>query len=84
MPFPSTKTVGKTDKEELNKTLLKTIRIIKEEPTITREKMAHILHLSVRGVEYNLKKLRDTKIVERRGGRKSGYWVILQNIVLDD
>ena len=73
MTFPSTKAVGKTDKEELSETLLKIVRITKEDPTITIEKMAHILHLSVRGVEYNLKTLRDMKILERRGGRKSGY-----------
>ena len=62
------KTVGKT---------LEILSHIKNNPSITQDELAKRLHLSVRGVEYHLKKLREQGLIARKGGRKEGYWEII-------
>ncbi|MDP2175511.1 MAG: winged helix-turn-helix transcriptional regulator [Bacteroidota bacterium] len=53
--------------------------IIKNNPKITIETLANELLLSVRGVEYHIRKLKGDKIIVRKGGRKDGYWEIKEN-----
>lgn len=69
------KTVGKT----VGKTVRKTDEVfdlIKADPQITREQLANETGLSVRGIEYHLKILRDTNRISRVGS-KGGRWEIL-------
>ena len=38
--------------------------------------MAFNVRLSEKGIEWNLKKMKDKGIIERIGGAKGGYWKI--------
>ncbi len=67
------KTVGKT----VGKTTHAILDLMKENPKITREVIANKLNLSVRGVEYHISKLTKENIIKREGGRKQGYWKVL-------
>ncbi len=55
----------------------KILEAIKENPTITREELSQIADLSIRGVEWNLAKLKDEGKIKRIGSRKSGHWEII-------
>jgi ATP-dependent DNA helicase RecG len=45
-------------------------------PEITAEEAAEILGISSRATEKHIKKLKDSGIIERMGGRKEGIWQI--------
>ncbi len=68
-PAEQEKTVGKTTQDKIEE-------LLEDNPLITREILAKRLQLSVRGVAYQLKKLKDMDIIERQGGQKEGYWNI--------
>lgn len=70
------KTVGITVGKTVGKTRERVILLIKENPRITREELADSLGLSVRGIEWNLRKLKEEGILRREGPRKGGRWVI--------
>lgn len=65
-----------TQKIKLNNNQLKIIKLIKEDPKITRNELADILNITSDGVKYNLKKLVDNEIIERIGPDNGGYWKI--------
>jgi ATP-dependent DNA helicase RecG len=69
-------TVGKTVGETVGETAKKIVTLINEDPTITREKLSGLLNISIRGVEWNLKKLKDQGIIARIGSTKGGYWKV--------
>ena len=56
---------------------LKILEEIKKNPQITAEELSKIVHINLRNIKNNLKKLKDKKRIERKGSRKSGYWSIL-------
>lgn len=58
------------------KTVGEVFLLIKEKPSITRKELSLITGLSVRGVEYNLKKLKELEFIIRRGSTKTGYWEV--------
>ncbi len=47
---------------------------IRNNPRITRGELAVLTNLTVRGVEYQLSKLRQGGLIERGGSTKSGFW----------
>jgi len=55
----------------------KILNLIKKNPSITQTEMAQILNLTRDGISYNIKILKDNKIIERQGSTKSGIWKIL-------
>ena len=57
------------------------IDIIKQDPHITAAEIAMQLNMSSRGVEKQIRKLRELGKIKRTGGRFGGYWeiVILNN-----
>jgi ATP-dependent DNA helicase RecG len=69
------KTRGKTR----GKTREKIILLIKEKPQITMKELAGEIGITEKGVEWQIKKLRDEKIIKRVGPAKGGYWEILQD-----
>lgn len=70
-------TVGETVGEEVLKgTSALIVDSIKANPRITREELAKQADLSVRGIEYQLKKLRASNIIKRVGPTKGGYWEV--------
>lgn len=53
------------------------IDIIKQYPHITAAEIAMQLNMSSRGVEKQIRKLRELGKIKRTGGRFGGYWEIL-------
>ena len=68
------KSVGKT----VGKTVGKLLVFINENSKITREKMAEKTVLSIRGVEYNLNKLKKEGLIKRIGSAKGGHWEVIE------
>ena len=56
------------------------IDIIKQDPHITAAEIAMQLNMSSRGVEKQIRKLRELGKIKRTGGRFGGYWEI---VILD-
>src|SRR5665647_3603931 len=54
----------------------KTYNVIKENKTITIPELSKSLNISERQVQRIIKKLRDKMLLERKGGRKQGYWEV--------
>ena len=54
--------------------------IIKQDPHITAAEIAMQLNMSSRGVEKQIRKLRELGKIKRTGGRFGGYWEI---VILD-
>lgn len=67
-----------TQKNKLNDNQKKIVECIKNNPKITRCELASKLNISSDGVKYNLKKLKDNKIIERVGPDKGGYWKVME------
>lgn len=71
------KAIPETREKTGEKTREKIIQLMRENPKITTQELAKRTGLSAKGVEWNLKNLKDEKIVRRVGGRKEGYWEIV-------
>ena len=69
-----TKTKGSETKDLI-------IDIIKQNPHITAAEIAMQLNMSSRGVEKQIRKLRELGKIKRTGGRFGGYWEI---VILDN
>lgn len=68
MPAPAQKTVEKT--------VGKILVLIKENPKITREELSAKTGLTIRGIEWNLARLKEKGILKRIGPAKGGHWEI--------
>lgn len=51
----------------------KILVLIKENPQITQKELSQKTGLTRRGVEWNLRQLKEKKVIKRVGGRKGGY-----------
>jgi len=54
----------------------KILQEIHNTPSITTQSLATKIGLSMAGIEKNISTLKELGIIERKGARKSGYWVI--------
>ena len=52
------------------------LNLIKSKPSITQIEMSEALGLTRDGISYNIKKLKDSGIIERVGSTKNGIWKI--------
>ncbi|MCF0054194.1 RNA-binding domain-containing protein [Dyadobacter sp. CY356] len=77
------KTVEKTVEETVEKTVEKTdeiiINLIKSDSRITTKTIQQITGLSRRGIEWQIQKLKEQKIINRIGPDKGGYWEIIKD-----
>ena len=71
-------TSSETGSETGSETKDQIINIIKQNPRISAAEIAKQLCISSRGVEKQIRKLRESGIIRRKGGRFGGYWEILQ------
>lgn len=71
------KTTQKTTQKKLNENQTKILNLIKKNPNITRNELSKKLNITSDGIKYNLKKLKDNKIIERIGSDKGGYWKVI-------
>ena len=71
-------TSSETGSETGSETKDQIINIIKQNPRISAAEIAKQLCISSRGIEKQIRKLRESGIIRRKGGRFGGYWEILQ------
>ena len=69
--------VGETVGEAVGKTVGKILVLINENPKITREELSVKTGLSIRGVEWNLAKLKQKNLLKRIGPAKGGWWEVV-------
>src|SRR3989344_794861 len=70
---------GKAAREKTReKTREKIILLVKNNPKITSEELAHEIGISIKGVEWNIKRLKDENIIGRVGPDKGGRWVVIK------
>ena len=50
---------------------------LRKNPNLTREELAALLNISLRGIEWQVAKLQKDKAIRRVGGRKFGHWEVL-------
>lgn len=60
------------------KTTQKILDMIKQDPVITRQKLADKIGISTDGIKYHLKQLQQKDVIRRVGPDKGGYWEIVQ------
>lgn len=58
-------------------------QLIKARPNVTREQISADLSISVSKVYRTISELKQKRIIDRKGGRKLGYWEILKEISYD-
>jgi len=54
----------------------KTLQTIVENIAVTIPELSQVLNVTERQVQRIIRKLRDKKLLERKGGRKQGYWEV--------
>lgn len=62
------------DKETVGKTVGKILALISENPKITRDELSAKTGLTIRGIEWNLEKLKQKGLLKRIGPAKGGCW----------
>lgn len=60
--------------ETREETREKIIEILRDNPAITIKGLANLLGLTSKGIEWNLRKLKEQNIIHRIGPKKGGYW----------
>ena len=84
--FGSEKTSNSSEKtsnssEKTSNSSEKILELIKQNPKISAAGIAMEIGISSRGVEKQIKKLREAGIIKRNGADKGGYWEI---VILDN
>ncbi len=64
------------DLETVEKTTQKIIKLIKENPYISRKELAKKIRITSDGVKYHLSKMKEKGFIKRIGPDKGGYWEI--------
>ena len=67
---------GSVSEKTVEKTVEKILEIIKKNPAVTQSYLAQETGLTRRGVEWNLKQLKQKGIIKRIGPDKGGHWEI--------
>ena len=70
---PSVKTMEKT-----TRTVEKILKILSNTPSITVREISEILGLSRRGVEEQIKSLKQKGVIRRIGPDKGGHWEVIK------
>ncbi len=70
----SSETASKSSERKSSERILD---LIKNKPTISAAEIAMEIDMSSRGVEKQIKKLREAGIIKRNGADKGGYWEIV-------
>jgi len=66
-----------TTQKTREKTREKILALIKENPEITTTELAASVDLTVKGIEWQIKQLKEKGIIRRIGADKGGYWEIV-------
>ena len=68
----------KEDNITREKTTEKIIQSINDNPKVTTAELAEIVDISSKGVEWQLKQLKEKGIIRRVGADKGGHWEIIK------
>ena len=68
-----------TAQKTREKTREKILALIKENPEITTSELAGSLDLTAKGIEWQIKQLKDKGIIRRVGADKGGHWEVLSH-----
>lgn len=63
----------------VRETVGKILEAIRDNPTITREKLSQVTDLSISGVEWNLARLKKEGKIKRIGPDRGGQWEIIDD-----
>ena len=74
----NTEITEKTDLKTVEKTTEKILKLIKEDPQISQEKIAEFVGITTDGVFWNIKKLKAKGLIKRIGPDKGGYWEVVK------
>jgi predicted HTH transcriptional regulator len=74
------KTTEKTKEKTTEKTTEKILCIMKNNPRVTYRELAETLAMSEDGIYWSVKQLRKQGLLRRIGGRKEGYWEIVNEL----
>ena len=66
------------DEETREKTREKIIEALKDNPKLTQAQLSEKVCISIKGIEWNLRKLKEDGIIRRVGPDKGGSWEVLQ------
>ncbi len=69
---------SETNSERPLKSSERILQLIKQKPTISAAEIAKELNMSSRGIEKQIKKLREAGILKREGADFDGYWKIIK------
>ena len=69
--------MGKTTEKTNKKTSKKILSIMKSMPDVTLAELANATGLSVAGVRWNIRKLKDANLIRRVGPDKGGHWDVV-------
>jgi ATP-dependent DNA helicase RecG len=58
---------------------VKIVELLKEDKYITNQELADTLGLSTKGIEWQMKKLKESGVIQRVGSAKGGYWEVLDD-----
>ncbi|NCA84201.1 MAG: winged helix-turn-helix transcriptional regulator [Clostridia bacterium] len=64
--------------KELSDTQIKILNLISEDKHITKSAMAKHIGTSTTTIDNQIETLKTKKLLERIGGRKTGYWQIIE------
>ena len=70
-------TTQKTTQKITQKTTQKIMALIKEDPGITRKRLADMVGISADGIKFNLNKLKKAGLLKRIGPDKGGHWEVV-------
>ena len=73
-----------TTQKTREKTREKIIQLIKLNNKITTEEIANKFGLTIKGIEWNLAKLKEEKIIKRIGSDRSGYWQVISEKISEN
>ena len=72
------KTTQKTTRKTTLKTAIIILEAIKNEPTISRTKLAEQCGITPDGIKWQMKKLQERGVLKRVGPDKGGHWEIIE------
>lgn len=64
--------------KELSESQIKILNLIESNSHITKREMAERIGISTTAIDKHLDTLKEKKVLERKGGRKKGYWLIIE------
>ena len=74
----ATEGIVEENDENSEKTTEKILGFIRQNPAITMAELAVLCNLTSDGIFFHIKQMRKKGILTREGGRKNGYWKILE------